>query len=64
MSDEPISRMEWLMLQLAQRQRAAERSYAQPADAYHDPARSAMFPQERAAGERSNRIKLQAKGKT
>ncbi len=63
MSDEPISTMEWLKLQLAQRQRAAERSYAQPAESYRDPANSAMFPAERARRERDQRIKLQSKGK-
>ncbi len=62
-SDEPITRMEWLNLQLAQRQRAAERSYAQPSDSYCDPAKSAMFPAERARRERDQRIKLQSRGK-
>jgi hypothetical protein len=63
MDDEPISRMEWLNLQLAQRQRAAERSYAQEERCYRNPEDTAMFPSERERSERNQRIKLQAKGK-
>ncbi len=63
MNEEPISHMEWMNLLLAQRQRAAERSYAQPAASYRNPEDTAMFPAERARIERDQRIKIQAKGK-
>ena len=58
MTEDPISHMEWMNLLLAQRRRSVERSYAQPAKSYRDPADSAQFESEREA-----EIKLQAKGK-
>ncbi len=58
MSDEPISRMEWLNLQLAQRQRAAVRSYAQPQESYRDPARTIKFE-----AERESETKFKSKGR-